>query len=214
MAASRHKLLAVLKRREHVADLYLKGWTQVAIAAECGVAQSRISVDLAKIREAWLNSAIRDFNVLRERELQRIDRVEREAWAAWERSQQPVQSAVVTGEDITKRTKKSVHQKYGDPRFLDVVHRCIAQRRAMLGLDLVIVPAPPAPPITPVEELEKQRAETHERLRELGIRLGLGANALDPAQPPPGMFAETGQKADEEDEGEEEPPTRRDLGGW
>jgi hypothetical protein len=216
MAASRHKLLAVLKRREHVADLYLKGWTQVAIAVECGVAQSRISVDLAKIREAWLNSAIRNFDVLRERELQRIDRVEREAWAAWERSQQPVQSAVVTGEDIAKRTKKSVHQKYGDPRFLDIIHKCIAQRRAMLGLDLVILPAPPAPPITPVEEIEKQRAETHERLRELGIRLGLGAHVLDPAQPPPGMFAETGQKADEDDgdgDGDEQAP-RRDLGGW
>jgi hypothetical protein len=220
MAASRHKLLAVLKRREHVADLYLKGWTQVAIAAECGVAQSRISVDLAKIREAWLNSAIRDFNVLRERELQRIDRVEREAWAAWERSQQPAQSAVVTGEDITKRTKKSVHQKYGDPRFLDIVHKCIAQRRAMLGLDMVIVDAPPPEKLTPLEDLEKQRAETtamnaiHERLRELGIRLGLGANALDPAQPPPGMFDEAGQKMEESDEMEDEPPPRKDLGGW
>jgi hypothetical protein len=214
MAASRHRRLQVLERRVKVADLYIKGWSQAMIAKECNISQPTICDDLAKIRADWRDSAIRDFDMLRERELQRIDRVEREAWSAWERSQQPVQSAVVTGEDITKRTKKSVIQKYGDPRFLDVVHRCIAQRRAMLGLDVVIVDAPPPEKLTPVEEIEKQRAETHERLRELGIRLGLGAHVLDPAQPPPGMFAEAGQKAEEDDEADDETPMRRDLGGW
>jgi hypothetical protein len=209
MAASRHRRLQVLERRVKVADLYIKGWSQAMIAKECSISQPTICDDLAKIRADWRNSAIRDFDMLRERELQRIDRVEREAWAAWERSQQPVQSAVVTGEDITKRTKKSVIQKYGDPRFLDVVHKCIAQRRAMLGLDLVILPAPATPPITPIEQHERDVAETHARLKELGIRLGLGANALDPAQPPPGMFDEAKNA-----EVDEEEPESDGTGGW
>jgi hypothetical protein len=213
MGASRAKLLACQQRRLKVADLYLKGWTQEMIAKETGVAQPTTCEDLRRIREQWRASTVRDFDQSREIQLQKIDLLERESWAAWTRFQQPVQSAVVTGEDIAKRTKKSVIQKYGDPRFLDVIHKCIAQRRAMLGLDLVIVDAPPPEKLTPVEELERQRAETHERLKELGIRLGLGAHVLDPAQPPPEMLAET-QKAEDEDQAEEEPPPRKDLGGW
>ena len=115
--------------------------------------------------------------MLRERELQRIDRVEREAWAAWERSQQPVQSAVVTGEDIAKRTRKSVQQKYGDPRFLDIVHKCIAQRRAMLGLDMIIVPAEPVVE-TPAEKFERDVQVSHARLDEISRRLGFDPDLL------------------------------------
>ena len=210
MPASRQKQLEMLQRREKVADLYLKGWTQAAIAIECGCAQSRISVDLARIREAWLKSAIRNFDVLRERELQRIDRVEREAWAAWERSQQPVQSAVVTGEDITKRTKKSVQQKYGDPRFLDIVHKCIAQRRAMLGLDLVVVPAPEPEKLTPMEQRQRDVEETQQRLRRIARNLGIEDKLQNAPQPSANIIEQAVEGNDEHDQ----PPPPPRVEGW
>jgi hypothetical protein len=156
-----------LQRRERVADLYLKGWTQVAIARECGISQPTICDDLAKIRELWRKSSIRDFDGAREIELQKIDRIEREAWAAWERSQQPTQSAVVTGEDMSKRTRKSVQQKYGDPRFLDIVHKCIAQRRAMLGLDTIIVESSKSYAF----DVQAAAVEQQEQLRALAAEL-------------------------------------------
>lgn len=178
MPASRNRRLEIAQRRAKVADLYIKGWTQANIAIECGASQPTICDDLAKIRDEWRKSAIRDFDVLRERELQRIDRVEREAWAAWERSQQPVQSAVVTGEDIAKRTKKSVQQKYGDPRFLDIVHKCIIQRRAMLALDVVIVPAE-VKTETYQEVYERDVRTTQEKLRDVSRKLGLDPDLWD-----------------------------------
>ena len=139
----------------------------------------------------------------------RIDRVEREAWAAWERSQQPVQSAVVTGEDITKRTKKSVQQKYGDPRFLDIVHKCIAQRRAMLGLDITIVPAQETPKVTPWEEhrlaVEEKQAQLREIARKLGIR-----DPIDTPQPPPDLIEQPVEGNDEEDN----PPPPPAIDHW
>lgn len=177
MTASRHRRLEVLQRRTKVADLYIKGWTQAAIAIECNISQPTICDDLAKIRDEWRKSSIRDFDVLRERELQRIDRVEREAWAAWERSQQPVQSAVVTGEDVAKRTRKSVQQKYGDPRFLDVIHKCIIQRRAMLGLDMIVLPAQPVVE-SPAEKHERDVEVTRARLDSISRKLGFDPDLI------------------------------------
>src|SRR5712671_208116 len=103
------KKLAILERRKQVADLYLQGWTQIAIAERLGVKQPTICEDLQGIRKQWRESAVRDFDLAREMELLKCDRVEREAWAAWERSQKPAQSAVVTGEGSGReRTTKSL----------------------------------------------------------------------------------------------------------
>ncbi|HUE74826.1 MAG TPA: hypothetical protein VMP01_28420 [Pirellulaceae bacterium] len=135
MPASRHKQLQTAQRREKVADLYLQGHKQMAIAEMLGVGQGTICEDLKRVRQEWLESSVRNFDVAKEKELQKLDRVEREAWAEWDRSKQPAQSAVVTGEDANKRTTKSVKNQTGDPRYLDVIHKCIAQRRAILGLD-------------------------------------------------------------------------------
>jgi len=122
-------------RRKQVADLYLQGWTQSAIAAEVGVTQPTVSVDLKKIQETWRNDSIRDFDLRREIELQKIDRVEREAWAAWERSQKPDQTATTIDEPNNRHTRRQVRNRHGDPRYLDAVLKCITARRELLGLD-------------------------------------------------------------------------------
>lgn len=86
---------SITRRREVVADSYIQGRTQAEIARYLGVSQPTVSTDLKAIQKQWRESAIRDFDLLRERELQKLDRVEREAWAAWERSQDPAQQSVV-----------------------------------------------------------------------------------------------------------------------
>lgn len=128
------KKLAILKRREKVADLYLQGWTQQEIGDHVGVNQKTVSTDLKRIRQAWLDSSVRNFDEAREIELRKIDRVEREAWAAWVRSQQPAQSAHINDETSQRKTRRHVKNQYGDPRFLEQVNKCIAARSALLGL--------------------------------------------------------------------------------
>lgn len=110
-----------------------------------GLTQATISLDLSCIRKLWRESSVRDFDALREREIQKIDLLEREAWAAWERSQEPQESTKVTQDGSSKRAQKTVEHPIGDPRYLEQVHKCIAARRALLGLDAPVRVAPTSP---------------------------------------------------------------------
>ena len=135
MSATHHQRLITTQRRLQVSELYLQGWSQSAIATHLGVAQSTVSADLRVIQQQWRASSLRNFDLTREVELRKLDRLEREAWAAWERSQKPDQSAVVTGDGSGRQTRQSLKHQVGDPRFLDQINKCISQRRTILGLD-------------------------------------------------------------------------------
>lgn len=127
--------MAIASRRHNVAQLYLKGWTQVAIAEHLRVLQKTVCLDLKFVRQQWRDSMVRDYDMHREEELKKITLVEMEAWAGFERSQKPAQEARVKDGDQSKATK-TMKSRTGDARFLDVVMKCIASRRELLGLDL------------------------------------------------------------------------------
>jgi Putative ATPase subunit of terminase (gpP-like) len=136
--------MVIARRRQQAADLYLKGWTQTAIAEHLGVRQKTVCTDLQVVRGEWRGSMIRDFDLLREEELKKLAVLEQEAWAAWERSQKPAQEARVKDGDQSKATK-TMKTRTGDPRFLEVILRCNANRRALLGLDAPVKVAPTSP---------------------------------------------------------------------
>jgi len=185
---------AVSHRRKQVAELYLKGSSQPAIAEQLAVCQSTVSGDLKATQQEWRESAIRDFDELRAVELQKIDLIEREAWNAWERSQKPAQSAVVTGEGHDQKARKSMKHQYGDPRFLILVAQSINQRRALLGLDVQPVAKPPETQLNVNVPIEVR----WERIRTLIAAVGecerFGANGTgsDPGQP--GNIRDGGQR--------------------
>jgi hypothetical protein len=134
VSVKRSHKVAINQRRAKVADLYLQGWPQMQIAAHLGCAQTTVSSDLRRIQQQWRESAVRDFDLAREIELHKIDRVERECWSAWERSQKPAQSAHISDETHQRRTRRHVRNQYGDPRFMEQVNKCIAMRCSLLGL--------------------------------------------------------------------------------
>ncbi len=105
--------------RAEIARLYLSGTLQVNIAAEIGVSQQQISYDLKIIRQQWLDSALRDFDEARSRELAKIDNLEITYWQAWQR--------------VEGQTR--VGPQLGDLRFLQGVQWCIDRRCKLLGLD-------------------------------------------------------------------------------
>ena len=135
--------LAIAKRQEIVADLYLQGTPQAVIGHQVDVSQSTVSSDLKAIKKQWRESAVRDFDTVREVELRKLDRIEREAWEAWRRSQNPLQTVVLTTGGSDQKT--TVRDQVGDPRFLEQVFKCVASRRAMLGLDAPTRIAPTSP---------------------------------------------------------------------
>ena len=159
MAVTRARKTELAQRRKQVAELYVQGWTQIQIAEKLEIVQSTVSEDLKRLQKEWRESRLRDFDAARELEIQKLDRLEREAWAAWERSQKPSQSAEFKDDDANTPTKKRVKNQNGDPRFLIVVHQCIASRRALLGLDAL--------PALPKEDTNGDSTERASRLAGL-----------------------------------------------
>jgi len=164
------KKLAILKRRQQVADLSLKGWTQSAIAEKLDAAQSTVSTDLKALQREWIESAAQDAEVIRSKMWAELEMVKREAWKAWERSQQPAETDVVSGQSENRQMRRTRKQQHGDPRFLEIIQKSIAQKRALLGLDL-----------TPASDEEEQDAELNAEAR-LNRLAGLTVSLYDRAQ--------------------------------
>lgn len=150
MSAKRSKKLEIERRRQQVGDLALQGWTQSAIAEQLSISQATVSDDLQRIRRQWRESTVRDFDLAQAESLQEINRVRREAWPAWERSQKPQQSAVLNGDGGASR--KTLKNQRGDPRFLEIILKCNAAEQALLGLSAPTRIEPVMPsfqPLTP-----------------------------------------------------------------
>lgn len=160
MATNSQRKLQKQERRMQVAELHKKGWSQAAIAERLGVTQPTVSSDLKYIREEWRRSMVRDFDLARAQELQRVDRIECEANEGWDRSLKPSQSAVIQGEGAQQPSRKTVRNQSGDPRFLDILLKCSERRSKLLGLD---APQKVAP------------TDTEGRLLDLSGILGLAA---------------------------------------
>src|SRR6516164_8936207 len=130
----RAKKTVLAHRRRKVAELALMGLTQETIARRLGVAQATVGRDLEQIKKEWRASALRDFDEARGQQIQKLALVEAEAWAAWQRSQDPVRAAMLSEGKDGKRSQSSLRHQYGDPRFLDQINKCITQRCILLGL--------------------------------------------------------------------------------
>jgi predicted transcriptional regulator len=172
MPAALKQQVAVAQRRQEVARLYVSGMSQYEIADELQVTQPTISTDLKSIQEMWRERNVAFLSAHKLLELARIDEVERNAWEAWNRSQQ---DAVETSGDLDDQKKMAnVHIKRkgqaGAAKFLDIVLGCIDRRCKLLGLDAPIKIAE-----TDVDGNDVTPDERMQRARELVAKYGLGS---------------------------------------
>jgi predicted transcriptional regulator len=141
-------------RRRRVAELYLRGLSQVEIAGQLGCSQPTVSNDLTSLRDEWLALAVMDFNERKAKELAKLDALERTAWEAWDRSckdaetcHERTEAALMASAKekteakeqarlvIVKRIiDKTTKGQAGDPRFLERVAWCIEMRLKVVGL--------------------------------------------------------------------------------
>lgn len=128
--------------RRRIADLYLQGWIQADIADELGIDQSTVSRDLQTLYDDWRQSALVDINEAKAEELAKVDRLEREFWAAWLRSCEDAETVKQKGKATGDGSKpqvtdieKTAKGQAGDPRFLQGVQWCINKRCEILGID-------------------------------------------------------------------------------
>lgn len=128
-----------LRHQEIIAREYLKGRLQAEIAADLVLSLATVKRDLAKVRQGWLDSALRDFDALKAEQLAKIDAVEAEAWTMWARScerrvrtsTQEIEASRYPG--CNKRTDDE--QGAGEPRYLQIALQCVERRSKLLGLD-------------------------------------------------------------------------------
>lgn len=125
-------------RQEEIRRLLARRYTPSQIAAQLDIAAATV-IYWAKKIEADAQAAAADRAVEIRATLDSLAEVEREAWAAWERSKQPaVKSQRDRGVGVQgpiRKVRRTVEHQAGDPSFLNVILSCQAQRRALLGLD-------------------------------------------------------------------------------
>ena len=112
-------------RRREVVRLVHKGWTQAAIARHLKIPPGTVSRDRAAMHKFWRDFPVHDFENVRLEQLQKIDVIEAEAWAAWDRSQQRRQVAQLTRGKTGEQTRTSLQDQRGVPRTLDVQNRAV-----------------------------------------------------------------------------------------
>jgi hypothetical protein len=168
----------VNERRRLVAQYALDGWTQAAIARHMNIPAATVSRDLTAVQETCREFPIGDIEQSRIEQLQKIDLVETEAWAAWQRSQEPQQVTKLsdTGAVATVRIK----QGSGDPLYLRIVLRCIALRCALIGLKPLEAPANEVN-IPLMEEQPREAEQDYVVLRESSGEPSYSPGELRPA---------------------------------
>jgi hypothetical protein len=149
----------IKRRRLKVAMMYTEGLTLGQIADKLEVAEGTITKDMRDIRAYWLEKASLEMSERKAEELAKLDRVESEAWAAWQRSKESKTTISEKFEDMRapepddeeyrakkrkggkpvyvpfkKITEKKTGERDGDPRYLEVIERCVTMRLRVLGM--------------------------------------------------------------------------------
>lgn len=171
----------VLRDRAETARLYLQGVPQHEIAAKQGVTREQITYDLNVIRAEWVKNAQEGMTELVARELAKLDRIEAEAWAAWERScksrERKRTKKTTGGESDRLEAQVETEERDGDPRWLEIVAKCVDQRCKLRGLN---APQKHEHQVTSVDERRDRLAAILASLRE---RIPPGGNRNGPLGP-------------------------------
>lgn len=137
MAAPKRSEFEREQQLVEIQAMYLRGARQMDIAAEFNISQPQISRDLATIKARWRNTTTINLDEAKQKELIRIDELERTYWTAWERSldeKVKTRTEKFSGDD--GRGKASVEKEtlLGVPAYLTGVQWCISERCKILGL--------------------------------------------------------------------------------
>jgi len=121
-----------------IAEMYLvKGMKQVEIGRELGLSQSDVSTTIARIKKEYSTKRLNKYQTYVNHELLKLDTVEREAWAAWERSIGRSKKVVTRKDGQGNIIDKTIttDDLPGDPRYLTAINATVDRRIRLLGLD-------------------------------------------------------------------------------
>ena len=154
---------AQIIRMDIIAQLYKRGYSYRQMQEEVkarldlqSYSLRTVHKDVQALLEEWRGTRIENIDHAVQLELERIDDIIREAWEAWEKSKQDAdktrtkQTGVPRqpdeeegnggsrgdGEIVTIQLERTSEEQTncGDPRYLEVIHKNLTERRKLLGL--------------------------------------------------------------------------------
>jgi predicted transcriptional regulator len=128
----------IAEAREEVAlSLRAKGWTQAQIAKELGIGQP--AVNAALVRALAKRRLLTDEELISRKHEQTmiLEQQLEEASVAWERSKQNAETrrVVESTSDSDRTVTTTSTGQCGDPRYLQLICKILADIRAIWGLD-------------------------------------------------------------------------------
>lgn len=122
-----------------VADLYVHGKPIAEIASTLKVSRGAISRAMVRMREIWKAKLEVGSEVVKSEQLAKLDKMEAEAWDAWQRSKRESEERIreknysqKNGPGHKNAIKKA--NRDGDPRYLEIVLKVVQKRMELLGL--------------------------------------------------------------------------------
>lgn len=162
--------------RAFCADLFLRGYPYREIAKRLNddlakrkmdyrLTESMVYYDIQQLLIAWKRDQLESIDQYVTAELQKLDKMEVEAWNAWELSKQKKtkNKTKKAGNGLMGRqimTEKATETTSGNPRYLDLLLNIQHRRAKMLGFDAPIKIAIPGVNVTVNNENERFNTES------------------------------------------------------
>lgn len=115
--------------------MYLSGHTQAQIAEQLNLSQAQVSRDLKEVQRQWREQTTLNIDEAKQRELERIDVLERTYWEAWRHSREERTKTRTSSKGQDKSASIEKESLTGNPAYLAGVQWCIEQRCKLLGLN-------------------------------------------------------------------------------
>lgn len=144
--------------RALLAEMYRQGHSHAAMAAHFGTSEDNVKQHIQGLRKEWLERQARAINEVKQEELDKLDDIEREAWAGWRRSQEDAERTVeetesgaivadaAEGDDdsgevavpiregkVVKRVERK--GQVGDAKFLEILLKVRERKAKFYALD-------------------------------------------------------------------------------
>ncbi len=134
------------ERRYRVSKLYLGGMSIGEISDREKMTPSEVKAELNVLRRIWLRKATSNVAERKAKELAKLDNLESMAWEAWHHScenserlkvfttSRPKSKGSMAMQVLQQKMSKEVIGRSGNPKYLEMVARCIETRCKILGM--------------------------------------------------------------------------------
>ena len=124
-----------------LSDLLDQGLSLTAIAREIGVSYTQVRYDRDDLEARWKEEQLKNIDDIKNRQLRKLEKVQREAWSGWKKSQEKkMKESIKNGQGISGLTFEETvteEDRIPESRFLDVVAKCIKEENEIFGIKKV-----------------------------------------------------------------------------